>query len=127
MAARLMCHPEADRNMLCDEKTFNLCQNEFKFSNLGETKVKGKSQPIGIFRPMSELKEPLVNTEKITENVHTMIGRNKEKSIIRSFIGKLTNRDTSSILLFEADGGQGLSTLFAFVKQEGASRGCHYL
>ena len=52
MAARLMCHKEAKRGILCDEKTFNLCETDFQFENLGETTVKGKNSAISIFRPL---------------------------------------------------------------------------
>ncbi len=126
MAARLMCHPEAAENMLCDEKTYNLCINEFQFSNLGETKVKGKPNPISIFRPTAILKEPTKKDDANKPNfANTTIGRTKEKAAIKNMVGKLINRDLTGILVMEADGGQGLSTLYDLTRAEATIRGCH--
>lgn len=125
MAARLMCHPEAAENMLCDEKTYNLCIDEFQFSPLGETKVKGKSHPISIFRPTSILKDPIKKDDvKKADLANTTIGRTKEKAAIVNMVGKLINRDTTGILVIEADGGQGLSTLYDLTRVEATIRGC---
>jgi hypothetical protein len=120
MAARLMCHPEAAENMLCDEKTYNLCKSQFQFNLLGETKVKGKALPISIFRPVEILKEAEKKSE--TTQSLTLIGRLKERTAIRSILGKYINKDIASTMLIEADGGHGLNTLFDVIRAEAASR-----
>ena len=122
MAARLMCHPEAAENMLCDEKTYNLCKSQFQFNLLGETKVKGKSVPISIFRPLEVLKE---NDKKSELNQGLpLIGRVKERNAIRTIIGKYANKDIPGIMMIEADGGHGLNTLFDVIRMESLSRNC---
>lgn len=120
MAARLMCHPEAAENMLCDEKTYNLCKSLFSFQLLGETKVKGKAAPISIFRPVEAVNE----TEKKNDQSQNLplIGRIKERNAIRSKLGKYANRDVGSIMLIEADGGHGLNTLFDLIRNEALAR-----
>lgn len=120
MAARLMCHPEAAENMLCDEKTYNLCKSHLQFKLLGETKVKGKSVPISIFRPVEILNEAEKKSE-INQSL-TLIGRVKERNAIRSILGKYGNKDISSTMLIEADGGHGLNTLFDVIRAEASIR-----
>lgn len=124
MAARLMCHPEAAENLLCDEKSYNLCRNDFEFKALGETKVKGKAHAIAIFRPVSELDEAARKKDEDSSVKRPIIGRISERSAIKSILAKMVNKDQSGILILEADGGQGLSTLYEYVRQEGAVRGC---
>jgi hypothetical protein len=124
MAARLMCHPEASENMLCDEKSYNLCINDFEFKALGETKVKGKAHPISIFRPVSELDDASRKKDDDNSTKTPIIGRISERTTIKSVLAKMVNKDQSGIVILEADGGQGLSTLYEYVRQEGAVRGC---
>jgi hypothetical protein len=129
MAARLMCHPEAEQNLLCDEKTYNLCRNAFEIKPLGETIVKGKANPISIFRPLSATKEISDNkqddeSKKIEQNA-TFIGREKERTAIKNLFGKMVNKEESGILILEAEGGQGLSTLYDYSLTEAKIRGCH--
>ena len=128
MAARLMCHPDATENILVDEKTYNICISSFKFTCLGETKVKGKPNPISIFRPESFIKHNVLKDEPQLKKIEavSIIGRIKEKAAIRTLLGKITNRDQNGILVLEADGGQGLSTLVEFTKTEGMARGCNF-
>lgn len=125
MAARLMCHNDASRGILVDQKTFNLCQGEFEFENLGETKVKGKSEPISIFRPIFAIPE----AEKKTKNENAMssaavIGREEEKSAVLEVLKQLQSSPAVDILLFSADGGLGLSTLVNYAKTEAINQGC---
>lgn len=121
MAARLMCHPEAAENMLCDEKTYNLCKSQFQFNLLGETKVKGKAAPISIFRPVEILKEAEKKSAPAQQNL-TLIGRVKERNAIRTILGKYANKDIASTMLIEADGGHGLNTLFDVIRAESLVR-----
>lgn len=126
MAARLMCHNDASRGILVDQKTFNLCQGEFEFESLGDTKVKGKSDPISIFRPVFAIPE----ADKKTQNEATIssaavIGRESEKKAITDVFKQLQSSPQVDILLFSADGGLGLSTLVNYAKTEAINQGCN--
>ncbi|KAJ3330454.1 hypothetical protein HDU91_003571, partial [Kappamyces sp. JEL0680] len=91
MAARLMCHKDASRGILCDEKTFNLCESDFQFENLGETTVKGKSSPIAIFRPVFAIPEADKNNTSNNTLASTVIGREAEKKAIMENLDQLAN------------------------------------
>ena len=126
MAARLMCHTDAYRGILVDQKTFNLCQGEFLFDNLGEIKVKGKSDPIPIFKPLSATPE----AEKKTQNEAAItsagvVGREIEKRAINEVLKQLQSSPVVDILLLSAESGLGLSTLINYAKAEGVNQGCN--
>ncbi|KAI9354579.1 nucleotide cyclase [Zopfochytrium polystomum] len=123
MAARLMCHPEARNAMLCDEKTYILCKNEFEFEKLGETKVKGKANPIRIFRPLSARLEAIHDEAARAQISKEIIGRAREKDLIFSVLHSF-DKEEVGVAVLEADGGQGLSTLFGFTKEEALGGGC---
>jgi hypothetical protein len=126
MAARLMCHAEAHTGILCDEKTYNLCETDFNFLSLGETKVKGKNTAIAIFRPLGPKVDP--GKAKKTEKVLTaseIIGRSKEKSIIQAALEKVGSDDVADVIVISAENGQGLTTMGQFLKADAGSKSCH--
>ncbi|KAI8805688.1 nucleotide cyclase [Cladochytrium replicatum] len=128
MAARLMMHHEAQESILCDEKSYNLCDRDFVFEKLGQTKVKGKSKPISIFRPKAVSTEDSqarrANIETNSSGTLVMFGRHNEREAIINALESQTRADTSKILTFQADGGQGLSTLVKFTQIEAIRHGC---
>ncbi|KAJ3271160.1 hypothetical protein HDV01_007018 [Terramyces sp. JEL0728] len=127
MAARLMCHKEARRGILCDEKTINLCENDFHFENLGETTVKGKNTAIAIFRPLYATPEAEKNSrsKNVLQNSQ-VIGREAEKKALLDTINQMNEGNEVNILLFHAEGGQGLTTLANYAKAEAIKQGCHF-
>lgn len=116
MAARLMCLPQAREGILCDERSFKMCQKEFMFESLGETKVKGKSAPISIFQPRG-MHPRSENSKTTMQKAQKLIGRQNEKDIIQEVLQNLNNLEAGSTY-FEADGGQGLNSLAEFVVSE---------
>nr|KAJ3420720.1 hypothetical protein HK105_005344 [Polyrhizophydium stewartii] len=126
MAARLMCHAEAASAILCDEKTFNLCESDFTFQNLGETKVKGKNSAISIFRPVASVPElnKKQKAAKQTESID-VIGREKERKAIVSALERMSPDADADTIVIKADGGQGLSTLISYAKKEAAKKQCN--
>lgn len=109
MAARLMCSPKAKQIILCDEKTFSLCENEFVFENLGLLKVKGKAHPINIYQPKHA--KAIIKKSEDTAESKVLIGREKERNIIEQAIKiHLTTIGPRSIIM-EAESGMGLSSM----------------
>ncbi|KAJ3190642.1 hypothetical protein HK101_008516 [Irineochytrium annulatum] len=125
MAARLMCHPQAASSILCDEKTYNLCENEFNFERLGEARIKGKSVPINIFRPTSIRTDTSRSPRRGNRLKVTPIGRTKERLAIKTALKSHLEDETAGVVILEADGGQGLSTLVNFAKEEAVGLKCH--
>ncbi|KAJ3107585.1 hypothetical protein HDU96_007849 [Phlyctochytrium bullatum] len=124
MAARLMCHPEAASSVLCDEKTYNLCEHEFVFEKLGETRVKGKAAPIPVFRP-TLMRLDVGRAARRAAHKIEPIGRVKEKNAIKTVLSSWKDEETSGVVIVEADGGQGISTLLDFAKEEALRQRCH--
>jgi hypothetical protein len=127
MAARLMCHKEAMCGILCDQKTYNLCENDFEFEVLGETTVKGKSSPIAIFRPQFAIleTEKKLNSPTNIQN-STILGRVEEKKAIAQTLDQLSNAAEVNNLFFSAEGGQGLTSLSNYTKAEAIKQNCHF-
>jgi tetratricopeptide (TPR) repeat protein len=109
MAARLMCSPKCNGIILCDEKTYTLCENEFSFLNLGLLKVKGKAHPINIYQP-KEAKEKTVQIANTTDS-NVFLGRETERALISKLLDTHTTVNGPRIMIMEAEGGMGLSTM----------------
>lgn len=124
MAARLMCLVAAKQSLLCDERSYNLSCGEFLFESLGETKVKGKAKPIAIFRPKAtrpELPNGMRSSATGSDAKHVLIGRVQEKAAIL----KVLETKEATLTIMEGEGGQGLSTLVEFLRDEANKRNAY--
>jgi tetratricopeptide (TPR) repeat protein len=110
MAARLMCLDDAKNTILCDERTYNLCSSLFKFKTLGDKFVKGKSSAIAVFQ-LTDYIDDMNSPIKDSIEPSIFIGRSIERKLIEGII----NDKEAKCLLFEADGGQGLTSLANFL------------
>lgn len=115
MAARLMCSPKAKGVILCDEKTYSLCENEFAFENLGLLKVKGKAHPINIYQP-KEAKELVLNATAAETDI--FLGREKERALISRLLDTHLTVTGPRIAIIEAESGMGLSTMARWTEKE---------
>jgi hypothetical protein len=109
MAARMMCHKKAQQTILCDEKSRGMTESEINFEALGEIKVKGKNEPIAIYRPLSiklDDSKNLIKHEEIS-----IIGREGERMLISESLETHSTIVGPRMLVVEGDGGMGLSTL----------------
>lgn len=115
MAARIMCHPDAQRSLICDERTRSLCLSEFDFQSLGMTRVKGKYRPISIFRvTKADFTIPECALLPLN-NTNIIIGREQEK---RAIVEMMEDHINITSLIFEGESGQGLSTIIDFAKTQ---------
>ncbi|KAJ3125159.1 hypothetical protein HK098_000533 [Nowakowskiella sp. JEL0407] len=127
MAARLMFLPACQTSILCDEASYNLTEREFVFEKLGEAKVKGKSRPILIFKPKAIIPESSKpNRAKVDGIELVMLGRNAEKAAIEDTLVNLVARKESltKIVLMQAEGGQGLSSLVKYTQIKSQKHDC---
>ena len=116
-AARLMCLSTAMESILCDEHTYNLCQSEFTFESLGDIRIKGRSNAIPVFRPLSSKAQADELPTSPNKDRVNIVGRLVEKDAIATSLRKLKGESPTS-LLFEGEGGQGLSTLCEYITQQ---------
>eukprot|EP00835_Amoeboradix_gromovi_P004776 NODE_395_length_9429_cov_0.550054.p3 type:complete len:643 gc:universal NODE_395_length_9429_cov_0.550054:7582-5654(-) len=112
MAARLMFLKSAHRSMLCDERTHELCDN-IEFEGMEPQKVKGKSYPINVYRPV-RIKDIVIENKK-----SAFIGRKKEMEIVQDAIRKHSVMGHSHITCtVEGDTGTGVTTMSSIIEEE---------
>ena len=127
MAARLMCHKEAKNAILCDQKTYNLCQGEFQFDNIGEIMVKGKAHPISVFRPVFSI----AGGESSTTNLRAgnaknlFLGRERERHLFNVVLSQMKISPTVNNFLVSAEGGLGLTTFANHCRTKAVKTGCY--
>ncbi|KAI9138494.1 nucleotide cyclase [Paraphysoderma sedebokerense] len=114
MAARLMCLKAAENSIICDERSYLLCQREFDFDHLGQTTVKGKTQPISIFLPLKRRPDAEQNSKMLEL---AMLGRQNEKKLVNELFERHVKQShTFCKVIVEGDGGQGVATFGKYIK-----------
>lgn len=116
MAARIMCLAGAQNTILCDERTYNLCSSFFTFNILGEFNVKGKNVPISVFQPLRAFQKSEI-WKKTHLGTSALIGRSTELKEIEKILNSIGIEGLNN-LIFEADEGQGLSSLCNYVQEK---------
>ncbi|KAI9223332.1 hypothetical protein BC828DRAFT_268396 [Blastocladiella britannica] len=119
MAARIMSLSEAHASLIVDERTFALCSQSHEFEELGQRKVKGKENPIFIFRPLRSR-----GTEKRADTGDSagmaelnLVGRRPEQDAVREAMDRHSKGGANNVfLLVEGEGGQGLTSFGGFVR-----------
>ncbi len=119
LAARLMqaatlLESTAAPVILCDATTYHAAQLRLIFETLPPITVKGKTEPVPIYRPLGA-KQRTVRSQR------ALIGRDKERTIIIAQIQQLVRSSASSsrtraheslaVLLIEGEAGMGKSRL----------------
>ncbi|KXS22366.1 adenylyl cyclase [Gonapodya prolifera JEL478] len=124
MAARIMCLEAAQNAVACDERTYNLCSKDFTFEDMGQHKVKGKKNPVKVFRPKCAVADTRVQKTNDPEGMGLVVGRGKEKAMLSESVRTHINEGGGGLLVFEGDGGMGLTTLMKYAKLQAVNAGC---
>ena len=101
LAARLMV--ASGGNVLCDAATREGAKDHFDFQDLPKLKLKGKSEPVPVFRPSLRVANRAARAK-------SLVGRQGELDILAAALDDLEN-GVSSVVLIEADAGLGKSRL----------------
>ena len=113
VAARLSDLAQA-RQILVGPDTYQACQNFFTFRPLPPAKVKGRTEPIPVFRVLStKVSVPLVRTGRQVSS--EMVGRDSELAKLELQILKAVNRE-GSVVNVAGEAGVGKSRLIAELK-----------
>jgi class 3 adenylate cyclase len=106
LAARLMQAAEQrnDDSILCDSNTFQNAQASVIFEALPAVTVKGKAEPISIYRPVGQIK-------KATRSKIAIVGRETERKFLEAELDALQHDGTGSIVLIEGEPGIGKSRI----------------
>ncbi|NJP05617.1 MAG: adenylate/guanylate cyclase domain-containing protein [Chloroflexaceae bacterium] len=75
LAARLMKAAEHDHSILCDDATYQTARSRMRFDTLEPITVKGKPDPIPVYRPCGE-------TQEVSRTDHALVGRKDELTLI---------------------------------------------
>eukprot|EP00002_Diphylleia_rotans_P011525 TRINITY_DN2275_c0_g3_i3.p1 TRINITY_DN2275_c0_g3~~TRINITY_DN2275_c0_g3_i3.p1 ORF type:complete len:1744 (-),score=350.99 TRINITY_DN2275_c0_g3_i3:418-5649(-) len=107
LAARLM--QNAKEGLLCDSVTYHSAKNRIRMESLGSIKVKGRSEPVAIYRPATE-------TDSAQIQLGKMFGRLQEKQEIEQRLINLLDGQGGVVELV-GDIGIGKSRLVAELLQ----------
>jgi class 3 adenylate cyclase/tetratricopeptide (TPR) repeat protein len=122
MAARLMqaslLYGEAIP-ILCDQTTYEDAHERINFGPLPPIMVKGKADPIKIYRPQEEKQKAL---QTIVGARSGMVGRFKERLVIAQHLEK-TKVGANSTLVIEGEAGIGKSQLVAELLEQAQAAG----
>jgi len=118
LAARLMGQ---GNGILCDPETARFTQNQIQFDALPAIKLKGKAEPLPVYRPVESLK----NSEQDLQ-LKPMIGRQKELSRLLNDVTLLKSGQNRLILL-KGDAGIGKTRLSQAFRQQLVTHDIHCL
>ena len=112
MAARLM--QAAPDSILCDQATYDAVSNAIKFETLAPIKVKGKAEPVQVYRPADQ---PAPTTDR-TRTSNIFIGRRAELAMLATQVNGLAKGGSGAVVIIEGDAGTGKSRLVEEVQNK---------
>jgi class 3 adenylate cyclase len=108
LSARLM--QAATNEILCDEATYLEAKERLHFASLKPIQVKGKTQPIPIYRPTGQLTHVKSNRQN-SEERSQIVGRDRERSQLTLQLQTFLDNNTSSVVVISGEPGIGKSKL----------------
>lgn len=116
LAARLMKAAEAHGGLLCDGATRQAAGDALEFEGLEPIRVKGKADPVAVFRPLGE------SGARGARGARPLIGRDAERRRLDAMLDAL-DRGRGSTALIEGEAGIGKSRLLAEWVADARERG----
>jgi class 3 adenylate cyclase/tetratricopeptide (TPR) repeat protein len=113
LSTRLM--QSAPGEIRCDATTMIAAQARLKFETLPPISVKGKTEPVAIYRPIGELTTSDRTATAITQlsaQIET-VGRAKERSVLYQALDRLIADGLGGVIVIEGEPGIGKSRLVA--------------
>jgi class 3 adenylate cyclase/tetratricopeptide (TPR) repeat protein len=116
LSARLMqaagkLDPDGGGAILCDPNTHQGTQSSLDFSALEPITVKGKKEPIRIFRPTGEKSQREIDQQVQGEWVKMLVGRREERFSLAENLQSLQRGGRGSTFVIEGEAGIGKSRL----------------
>lgn len=120
LAARLM--QAASEDILCDAATAQAAQGRLAFEALPAITVKGKAEPVAVYRP-SQLSEVERREQVSTTNrLRPMVGRMEERAALSAGLQSVKHGN-SRLIVIEGEAGIGKSRLVAEALQQAEAEG----
>ncbi len=107
LAARLM--QAARQDLLCDQETATLAGSRFSFEALPPLSLKGKAEPVAIFRPAPQAAKPAPIAG--AGGPDDMVGRHAERNLLADRLDLLASGGRPGVVLIEGEAGIGKSRL----------------
>jgi tetratricopeptide (TPR) repeat protein len=104
LAARLM--QAAPDQTLSDAATFQAARTSLTFETLASIKVKGKAEPVAVYRPLGQ------KIESVPRRQAEIVGREAEQILLASHLQALL-RGSDGLIVIEGEAGIGKSCLVA--------------
>lgn len=114
LAARLM--QAAKGGILCNEVVYQAAQERLSFEELKPIQVKGKCEPVPIYRPSGS-----TQTKLLARSV--LVGREIQQEFLTSRLEALLNDHQKTVLVIEGDPGIGKSKLLANLLHQAKAKG----
>jgi len=115
LSARLM--EAAPDGILCEVATYQSARARFEFESLPPLKLKGKAEPVAVYRPHS------VQSKVQIPKSHThLVGRSAERAVLEEQLQALAQRRVGGVVIIEGEAGIGKSRLVEDLCQE--ARAC---
>ncbi|MDB5351001.1 MAG: hypothetical protein JWN86_2248 [Planctomycetota bacterium] len=114
LAARLMQAAPAFGGMLCDEATSRAARPRLAFQALEPISVKGKADPVRIFRP--------AGVSDASTMSRPLFGRSKERGVLDQTLRDL-REGRGGVVVIEGDAGLGKSCLIGHLNERAAALG----
>jgi class 3 adenylate cyclase/tetratricopeptide (TPR) repeat protein len=114
LAARLMM--VANNEVLCDRKTIDAAQGRLMFESCPPIRVKGKAEPVAIYRPSSQA--PLTCLLRMP-----IVGRKAEKTLLAEKLERLHKEGVGGVVAIEGEPGIGKSRLVEDLIEQALSLG----
>lgn len=108
LAARLMM--ASSNEILCDHATHEATQDKLRFKSLPEISVKGKAEPIQVYRPLHG-QQKLTFSQPESE----LVGRYSERAILAGQLQAFLRGSHHGIIILDGEAGIGKSRLLADV------------
>jgi class 3 adenylate cyclase/tetratricopeptide (TPR) repeat protein len=116
LSARLM--QAAKGSIYCDETTYKSAQTRVAWEVLPPVVVKGRTEPVPVFRPLAPQKSGI-----ITRPTQTLVGRSTELFFLEALLRRLAREQTGGVVLIEGEAGIGKSTLVGSLLGQAAEFG----
>ncbi len=122
MSARLMQAAARYRGssapILCDEVTYHAAQNRLTFDVLTPINVKGRTEPMPVFRPSGQVGRD-ARGQMPSRQRAALIGRGPERAMLTENLRRLLRGEQGGVVVIEGEAGIGKSRLVGELLQQG--------
>jgi class 3 adenylate cyclase/tetratricopeptide (TPR) repeat protein len=125
LSARLMV--AAPDSILCDEATYHMARSRLGFETLPHMTVKGKKDPIAVYRPLSPAEAAAKHTTQpeasAASHKSTIVGRAEERATLEAKLQALLKDSQRGTIVIEGEAGIGKSRLVSDLLERAKSLG----